>query len=150
MLTLKYTPHRISNDARTPQVCHLLKLPPPEILLLLLQYLDYNSLQVLRSMSSTFFHVLPPPTPSQLTALKYPQKSTESHRRLACYACFRMLLWFKFSTSLRRLPKEVRRRRFCIECGIRDLSTSGREDFKYARGNVWSIGEKVLCAMHGV
>lgn len=22
------------------------------------------------------------------------------------------------------------------------LSTSGREDFKYARGNVWSIGEK--------
>lgn len=54
-----------------------------------------------------------------------------------------MLPWFKFSARLRRLFREVRQNRFCIECGVRNLIVNEQEDrWKYTRGEVWSSGEK--------
>lgn len=105
---------------------------PTELHLAIIANLPLLDTYCLRLTSRQFYNLIHPPTPSSLTDIESTDWARDKSL-LTCGGCIRLRHASHFSSDRSYLPRSLRSRRFCLECGHRPLPGSHR----YQEGTSW-------------
>ena len=112
---------------------------PPEIHLLILPHLPTLARLLLRLTSSHFYLLIPPPLRWELENLEHGILNLgriKHLRYMTCGGCIRLRPMNKFARNHLFYCTVIPDRKFCLECGKRDLPGP----FRYKEGDVWDEG----------